>query len=365
MSVLGKWVRTRGTEPEKGETEKGSNLRLTFGGRQVIGFAMSRPLRIEYPDAWYYVMNRGRRAETIFHTQADYDGFVALLKEAVEIWNLRISAFCLMPNHYHLLVQTPEGNLSRCMRHINGIYTQRFNRSHKYAGQLFRGRYKAILVEENEYLLQLVRYIHQNPVKAKIVEKLAGYRWSSHRAYLSKTDKWSWLYKDFILAMLSQHPGRCVAEYKQFMHDDTDDELTDIFEKKKMPAFLGGQDFIAWVKDTFYSQKQDQDIADAALLAPELSMIKQVVSAYYNINPANLSHTRRGIPNEPRDMAVFLTRKLRRDTLATIGDAFGMNGYSTVSSAIERIKTHLSHDEKLTARKNEIYRRLTKSQAKT
>ena len=106
---------------------------------------MSRPLRIEYEGAWYHVMNRGRRADRIFEDPNDYQMFIDLLKDTTELWDVRISAYCLMSNHYHLLIHTPRGNLSRCMRHINGIYTQRFNRVHGLDGQLFRGRFKSIL----------------------------------------------------------------------------------------------------------------------------------------------------------------------------------------------------------------------------
>jgi len=108
---------------------------------------MSRPLRIEYPGAWYHVMNRGRRSEKIYFNNSDRESFIKVLQESSELWNIRIAAYCLMSNHYHLLVQTPEGNLSCGMRYINGVYTQRFNRSHKKEGKLFRGRYKAVLVE--------------------------------------------------------------------------------------------------------------------------------------------------------------------------------------------------------------------------
>ena len=114
---------------------------------------MSRPLRIEYPNAWYHIMNRGRRAEKIFNDTHDFEIFIELLEETTEKWNLRISAYCLMPNHFHVLVQTPEGNLARSMRHLNGIYTQRYNKRHNCDGQLFRGRYKSILVSEDSYLL--------------------------------------------------------------------------------------------------------------------------------------------------------------------------------------------------------------------
>ena len=167
---------------------------------------MSRPLRIQYPDAWYHVMNRGRRAEAVFSDKQDYQGFVDLLQETCEMWDVRIAAYCLMPNHYHLLMQTPQANLSRSMRHINGIYTQRYNRRHSCDGQLFRGRYKSILVEQDSYLLQLMRYIHKNPVKAGLAENPGGYAWSSHRAYLSNAKKWDWVSTDFILSMLT--PGK-------------------------------------------------------------------------------------------------------------------------------------------------------------
>jgi len=101
---------------------------------------MSRPLRIEFPGAWYHVMNRGRRREKIFHVDGDREEFIKVLRETIELWNLQVSAYCLMSNHYHLLVRTPDGNLSGCMRHLNGVYTQRFNRHHTQEGQLFRGR---------------------------------------------------------------------------------------------------------------------------------------------------------------------------------------------------------------------------------
>lgn len=146
---------------------------------------MSRPLRIEYSGAWYHVMNRGRRSERIFHGRKDYQAFVQLLGDTSEMWNLRVSAYCLMPNHYHLLVQMPVANISRAMRHLNGVYTHRFNRRHGIDGPLFKGRYKAIVVSADSYLLQLVRYIHRTPIKAGVAANMEDYLYSSHKGYLS------------------------------------------------------------------------------------------------------------------------------------------------------------------------------------
>jgi len=164
---------------------------------------MSRPLRIDYSDVWYHVMNRGRRIEEIFFTDTDREAFLKVLQKVSTLWNFRISAFCLMSNHYHLLIQTPDGNLSRWLRHINGGYTQCFNRSHKKEGQLFRGHYKAVLIDADNHLLEVLRYIHRNPLKAGIVKTLEEYSWSSHRGYMSWAKKWSWLHKDELLAMLT------------------------------------------------------------------------------------------------------------------------------------------------------------------
>jgi len=124
--------------------------------------------------------------------------FYGILHDAVELFSFRISAYCLMTNHYPILVQTPDANVSRGMRHINGVYTQRFNAQYGYDGQLFRGRYKAILVGEDSYLSQLVRYIYKNPQQAGFAQSAGQYAWSSHRAYLSKAKKLDWLHKKFL-----------------------------------------------------------------------------------------------------------------------------------------------------------------------
>lgn len=190
---------------------------------------MSRPLRIEYEGAWYHVMNRGRRSERIFEDRKDYLRFIDLLKDATESWDVRISAFCLMANHYHLLLHTPRGNLSRCMRHINGVYTQRFNRSKGLDGQLFRGRFKSILVDGDNYLLQLVRYIHRNPVRAGVVGHPEEYPWSSHKGFLSSAKKWEWLHKDYILSILSADEGGRLRAYRGFLAEEDSEQIREVF----------------------------------------------------------------------------------------------------------------------------------------
>ena len=262
---------------------------------------MARPLRIQYPNAWYHVMNRGRRGESIFNDKIDYIGFIELLKDTSEMWNLRISAYCLMPNHYHLLVQTPDANISRCMRHIDGVYAQRFNRYHQCDGPLFRGRYKSILIDADQYLLQLVRYIHRNPLKVGLTDRLDRYIWSSHRGYISKAEKWNWLHKNYVLSMLSKIKNDRVKIYRKFVSVENEEEISKVLEKKKWPAILGSRDFINRIKDKFIPQKADDEIPQSKELAPGPDQIKMAVCRHYRIvDEDELLISKRGVFNEPR-----------------------------------------------------------------
>ena len=154
---------------------------------------MSRPLRIQFPDAVYHVMNRGAARQATFTGDADHQAFLDTVAEAHRLWGIEVFAYCLMGNHYHLCLRTPGGNLSRVMRHLDGIYTERFNRRHGRDGPLFRGRYKAILVEQSEYLAAVIRYIHLNAVAAGIEKLPEDYRWASHRYYRRRKGAPSWL----------------------------------------------------------------------------------------------------------------------------------------------------------------------------
>ena len=323
---------------------------------------MSRPLRIEYPDAWYHVLNRGRRSENVFLNKKDYKSFLELLIESTELWNVRIAAYCLMPNHYHLLLQTPDANLSRCMRHINGIYTQRFNRLHQCDGQLFRGRYKSILIDVDSYLLQLMRYIHKNPLQGGLVDRLDAYGWSSHKAYISNAKKWDWLYKEFVLSMLSDDKKHHRQAYREFLAEDDFTEINKIFEGEKFPSVLGSERFINRIRDKFFDQKSHEEVPESRLLAPSRERIKRVVCETYRVDEEVLLKSKRGTFNEPRNVAIYLCRRLRADRLDEICQEFGMKRYSTASSVLERVKVHQSRDRRFRKRVEELRLILTKSQ---
>jgi putative transposase len=160
---------------------------------------MSRPLRIEFPGACYHVTARGDRREAIYEDDEDRIAFLAVFADVVEAFDWRCHAYCLMTDHYHLFVQTAQGNLSKGMRQLNGVYTQWSNRRHRRGGHLFQGRYKGILVDADAYLLGLSRHIVLNPVAAGLVADPANWRWSSYRATAGLERAPAWLTTEAIL----------------------------------------------------------------------------------------------------------------------------------------------------------------------
>ncbi len=292
-------------------------------------------------------MNRGRRREEIFLSHNDNDTFIKVLKEASDNWNLQVSAYCLMSNHYHLLVHTPDGNLSRCMRHINGVYTQRFNRSHKTDGQLFRGRYKAVLIDADNHLLEVLRYIHKNPLRAGIAEKLGDFAWSSHHGYISDSKKWKWLYKDFLLSTLSTGKNKRKAAYIDFILQDESEEVERFYSLKNLPSVFGSDSFSEWLKEKFSNLRNRGEIPESRELAPSPKNIIALVCEHFKVEKRHITISKRGTENLPRDVAIYLVRHHRRDTLTSVGQHFGISNYSTVSSAVERIKLRMKDDHNL------------------
>ena len=248
------------------------------------------------------------------------------------------------------------------MRHLNGIYTQRFNRAHHCDGQLFRGRYKSVLVDADSYLLELVRYIHRNPLEAGLVKELNQYAWSSHNGYLSNAKKWNWLHKSFILSLFGRERREGVNTYKKFILMETPEEINRIFSQSKFPSMLGTESFIDMVKGKFFHKKRHDEIPQSRRLAPEAGKIKKAICKAYGIEESSLLSSKRGVLNEPRNVAIFLVRRLRGEKLEEIGRQFGISKYSSVSSVIEKLKRDMSADRKLRVRVKNIEKTLYNSQ---
>jgi putative transposase len=204
---------------------------------------MSRPLRIAFPGALYHVTSRGNARAAIYINDADRRRFLDLLTDVVQHVNWLCHAFCLMDNHYHLVLETPDGNLSKGMRQLNGIYTQQFNRHHNRVGHVFQGRYKAILVERDSYLLTLCRYVVLNPVRAGMVKAVSAYHWSSYRATVGLDPCPSFLQTDWLLTQFAQDRLEAQRRYGQFVQDGIDQPSP--WRDLKGQIFLAQEEFIA------------------------------------------------------------------------------------------------------------------------
>jgi hypothetical protein len=217
-------------------------------------------------------------------------------------------------------------------------------------------------VDADNYVLQLVRYIHRNPLNAGLVKRLDQYVWSSHKGYLSKARKWNWLYKQFVLNMLTTQKNSQIQVYKQFMAQEQDENLARLLDGKNPPSMLGSEKFISCIKDRFFKKKKDKEVPASKELAPDLDTIISEVSRYYKVKPANLKAVRRGIENEPRDVAIYLIRSMRAEPLMRVGAKFGLAQYSSVSSAVIRVKAKLQKDRKFKNRLQHIESNILKSQ---
>ena len=281
---------------------------------------MARPLRIEYPGALYHVTARGNARQDIFHDDHDRREMLDLLKEIITDLNWICHAYCLMTNHYHLLVETSEGNLSRGMRHLNGIYTQRFNRRHSLTGHVFQGRYKAIVVEKDTYLLALCRYIVRNPSKAGLVHTPAEWPWSSYRDTAGIVKGEGIVHADWILSQFSDSPPAARRAYHLFVLSEK--EQPNPWESLQGGIYLGKGSLMEKMKVLTRGKERFKEIPRKQRYAtrPPLSEIIGKVSA----------------ASEDPDK-IYSAYKDYGYTLKQIGDHVGLH-YSTISRHIKRQK---------------------------
>ena len=296
---------------------------------------MSRPLRVEYPGAWYHVLNRGRRKEDIFFEDGDRKLFFKLLEEATRLYKLEVHAYTLMSNHYHLLVCTPEGNLSKIMRHINGKYTQIINKKYHYEGSVFKGRYKSILVQQQEYLLELVRYIHRNPLKAGIEKELGFHQWTSHRAYMKKRDRPKWLKVEQVVKQFGEYERAALKKMDQFVRQPTSKELEGQLDEGRWPSVLGCDAFKEHVKELLMGKKIEvEEVPDYREYEKQVSVeaLLGEVALAYDMDPALIKKKRYPASMNIKRALIYICREDLQKGCREIGEA--LDGISR--SAITR-----------------------------
>ena len=282
---------------------------------------MARPPRIEYDGAWYHVMNRGIGKRNIFQGSGDQQEFLRLLQDIREIWNIEVHAYSLVDNHYHLLLHTPNSHLSKAMRHLGGEYTRYHNLKNKTDGQLFHGRFKSMLIEKETYLLALIRYIHMNPVRAKICSKPEQHPWTSHVAYLKKSKRPPFLVTETVLRNFDNNESLALNNFHTHVLSDTTPALVKIIEAKRRVSVLGSSSFRDQVKVT---KKSNRNLIDPRRI---------------------MGH----VANEPKSIAMELLRKVNGMTHSEIARIMKSNPQA-VSKQLQRLKIKKKQDAALTER---------------
>lgn len=314
---------------------------------------MARPLRIEYEGAFYHVMNRGSNRQNIFLKKLHWEIFLDLLEDISIKFFVEIHAFCLMNNHYHLLVRTPIANLGKAMRHLDGLYTRRFNIDEGRDGSIFRGRYKSILIEEEAYLLQVSRYIHLNPVEAGLCQNADDYVWSSYPSFINKKIKKNWLVTDLILSHFENF-----ISYEDYIKQGVDECIKNLYHKES--SIFGSEEFIN-TNISMLSKNQKKfcfpDIRKTRML-PGIQKISESVAAYYSVNVEDLKDSERAKLNLPRKIAILFAKRYGQCSHQEISDYFGCIAANSISTLISRLEEDIVSSKELQMHVEKITRKI-------
>lgn len=317
----------------------------------VFGFIMSRPWRIEYEGALYHLLSRGNERSDIFMNDKDRSGFLDAVGEMSERFDIDIFAYVLMDNHYHLLARTRQANLKKAMQWFGTTYTQRFNRRHFRSGHLFQGRYKSIIIQNDAYLRQLSYYIHRNPLRAGIVRRLAGYRWSSYNAYAYGLKTPKWLSTDLILDQFVGEQDRH-RSYREKVQKYAFEEKR-LFEDLRHGLILGSEQFLEKIRKKYAGIEPD------SALPQHRQVTKSFDSSSYlrkgeQIFGCDVEHfvsAKRlsGAEKVIRDLLLYGIWKTGQLKNEKIGGLFGLS-YSGVSHSVKSAKLKLAQSRQLQAK---------------
>ncbi len=308
---------------------------------------VSRATRVEFDGACYHVMSRGVARRKTFMDGADHQAFLDGVCEVVESGGLLVHAFCLMPNHHHMLVTTPHGELGRWMRHVNGDYARRFNARHKRVGHLWQGRYKAILVEGDGYLVECARYIHLNPNRAQLTRPAERYRWSSYRNYVGGPAVASWVDTSAVMSRFDDDP----AAYRAHVEDGRGERPVSPFDRAVAGLALGSAAFVARVTRIVDGRPDNPDepmlrgLRRQSMAEPEL--VERALADIFGDEPP----ARRG------RLRLYTLRRHSRLRPSEVARHCGRSP-SAVTRATQAIEAEALENERLAGQLAELARRL-------
>jgi len=308
---------------------------------------VSRPLRICYSGAWYHIIDFCRGRRKLFHDEKDRTYFLNLCANISEVYSAEIHAYCLLDQSFHLLIRTPQGNISDCMRHLLSLYTRYYNQLKRRQGALFSGRYKSVLIESDKHILQVSRVIHRLPREKKITPVISSYTWSSYRAYIGTYQPKPWLMQTELLDFFAKH--NAAAMYRLYVETGDDPETDQFYRKHKLSAVLGSTEFkrqaLARTKIDFTEVPQAKEL----IMKPSITEIITAVCTQYSIEPDAIQKSTkgRGKINIPRSIALSICRKLGGYSLKAIAKEFNLNHYSAVTVAIKRLDASMQSNNEI------------------
>ncbi len=309
---------------------------------------MGRPIRIEYPGALYHITSRGNERKDIFQDGADREKFLEIVADYHDRFGILVHAYVLMDNHYHLVLETPQGNLVKIMHGINGAYTSWYNRKYNRVGHLFQGRYRAILVDKDSYLVELSRYVHLNPVRAGMSKRPERYAWSSFPGYVWKEKVVAWVEYAWVLSQFGTRQDRSRKKYREYVHQGIVKEGNSISKELVGQAILGQEKFIEEIKGLIQGKVLDREITERKRLKqyPSPEDILTAVAAVMETQEKAI--TRRG-SRQPlaRKMAIYLMKRYSGLSNQEVGEVFGGLHYSAVSQASIRFGKIVEGDRQL------------------
>jgi putative transposase len=310
---------------------------------------MARPYRLQAENCFYHITSRGDDRKNIFISDHDFEKFLEYLSRAKDKYKFNLYTYCLMPNHYHLFIEILQPNLSKIMQYVNTAYTVYYNKKRNKTGHLFQGRYKSLLVDEDAYFLELTRYIHLNPVRAKMVDLPQKYRWSSFKGYIKpKTDK----YIDYpeLISYLGMKP----LEYKDFVLSAIDKNDT-LLDKVYASSFLGTKTFIKDKLNEFRPEIESGDFAHKRKLQPSVSIsdIINAVAKVFNETKESV-FAKKNSQSNTRKIAIYIAKNITALTNKEIGSCFNISD-SAVGKINKTVICLLREDKRLRKRVDSVF----------
>ena len=301
---------------------------------------MARPLRIEYAGALYHVMSRCHGRRLIARDDVDRQARLDWLQRTVETYRWQLHAFVIMRHDEHLLLQTPEPNLSAGMQFLNGGYTASFNRRHRRAGRLLRGRFRSHLIEPaGPYLLAVSRYIHLHPVRAGVVSRPEQWRWSSYRGYQRSERALAWVTYERVLREFGRGPAQARQRYRQFVRAGSAQRLDSPFAAAVHGLVIGSGAFVSKIRPVLAGKASADSLSPPQRLSdrPSLDRIVSAVSAAFGAHPVSWVSRRRS-DDPSRALAAYLARRRFGYPARQVADALGYSSHGGVAVAVRRFE---------------------------